>query len=55
MDRLDQLAAYLATLHPAWRDRHWEDLHEDTRDLFRDDARKAVATWEGKCSLTPER
>lgn len=46
-DPIDRLAAYLAQLHPAWQDRRWDDMSEGTRELFREDARRAIAIYEG--------
>lgn len=45
---IDRLATYLAQLHPGWRDRRWDDMSEDTRELFREDARSAIAIYEGR-------
>lgn len=47
-DPIDRLAAFLAQMHPAWRDCRWEDMGNSTRDLFRDDARRAIAIYEGR-------
>ena len=46
-DPIDRLAAFLAQLHPAWQGRRWADMSESTRELFREDARHAVAIYEG--------
>jgi hypothetical protein len=42
MTPLDRLAAYIASLHPKWRDVSWGSMDEDTRELFREDARGAL-------------
>lgn len=47
-DPVEELAAYLAHLHPAWHGRRWSDIGEDTRELFRADAREAANIYEGK-------
>lgn len=47
MTPLDRLAAYIAGLHPKWRETPWESMGEHTRELFRDDARGALEVIEG--------
>lgn len=47
-DPIDRLAAFLAQLHPQWQDRGWADISEETRELFREDARRAIAIYEGR-------
>ncbi len=46
--RIERLAAFLASLHPAWRDTPWRAIGDETRALFRQDAERAVAIYEGK-------
>jgi hypothetical protein len=48
MTPLDRLAAYIAGLHPKWRETSWETMDEGTRELFREDARGAVEAYEGR-------
>jgi hypothetical protein len=45
MTPLDRLAAYIAGLHPKWREMPWEAMDEDTRELFREDARGAIEAY----------
>jgi hypothetical protein len=44
---IERLAAFLASLHPAWADRRWQEIGEETRALFREDARRAVVVYQG--------
>jgi hypothetical protein len=48
MTPLDRLAAYIASLHPKWREVSWGSMDEGTRELFREDARGAIEVYEGK-------
>jgi hypothetical protein len=45
---IDRLAAYLARLHPAWTGMPWESIGEETKALFRAEAREAIAIYEGR-------
>ena len=47
-DRIERLAMFLAELHPAWKDTHWREIGEETRELFRQDARRAAEILEGR-------
>lgn len=51
-ESIERLAAFLATLHPAWQHKRWEDMSEDTREQFREDARRAIAVYEDKHERT---
>jgi hypothetical protein len=42
MTPLDRLASYLASLHPKWRETSWDNIGEETREVFREDARGAL-------------
>lgn len=54
-DGIERLAEYLAQLHPAWRDRQWSTIGDEIRDLFRADARQAVAIYEGRPRAAADR